>query len=338
MTLIGLKTTNIQMIKVTLVGFDGVLASALTGILDLFSMAGVSWNRIQKREIERLFHVNIASKNAGVIQCINGMRIQSNLAFCEIYDTDLVVIPTIGADIQDVLNNNPELLEFIQHAHQNTWMIAGNCTGNFILAEAGILNGRCATTHWGFQDDFKKRYPEVLLHADQLVTRDEHIYCAGGGIAWFDLGLHFIERFYGFEVAIETAKSFVIDYRRESQLSYSLLKIAKPHQDILIQDIQNWMSLNFSEEFSIDTIAEKFNITPRTLIRRFKNALDITPNVYIQILRVEAAQKQLEETQHSIEQIMQAVGYHDLSSFRRLFFKKTGLTPLEYRKRFSRRY
>lgn len=325
------------MIKIVVVAFDGALASAITGVVDLFSMAGASWNRIQKQDIQRLFDVQIASPTGLPVHCINGITIFSETSYADIEYADAIVVPTIGARIQDVLSQNPELIHLLKIADQNRWMIAGNCTGNFFLAEAGILNHRVATTHWGFKDLFEQRYPNILLNVDQLITRDEHIYCAGGGLAWFDVGLHLIERFYGFEIAIQTAKSFVIDYRRDSQLSYSLMRIAKPHQDELVQKVQKWLELHFHEQFSIEDLAQQFNVTLRTLIRHFNSALNLPPNRYLQAIRIEAAQKRLEETEHSIDVIMQAVGYQDPSSFRRLFRKKTGLTPLEYRRRFSRR-
>ena len=325
------------MIKIVVVAFDGALASAITGVVDLFSMAGASWNRIQKQDIQRLFQVQIASPMGLPVHCINGITIFAETSYADIEYADVIVVPTIGARIQDVLSQNPELIHLLKIADQNRWMIAGNCTGNFFLAEAGIINHRVATTHWGFKDLFEQRYPNILLNVDQLITRDEHIYCAGGGLAWFDVGLHLIERFYGFEIAIQTAKSFVIDYRRDSQLSYSLMRIAKPYQDELVQKVQKWLELHFHEQFSIEDLAQQFNVTLRTLIRHFNSALNLPPNRYLQSIRIEAAQKRLEETEHSIDVIMQAVGYQDPSSFRRLFRKKTGLTPLEYRRRFSRR-
>ena len=195
------------MIKIVVVAFDGALASAITGVVDLFSLAGASWNRIQKQNIQRLFQVKIASPTGLPIHCINGITIFTETSYADIEYADVIVIPTIGARIQDVLSQNPELIHLLKIADQNRWMIVGNCTGNFFLAEAGILNHRVATTHWGFKDLFEQRYPNILLNVDQLITRDEHIYCAGGGLAWFDVGLHLIERFYGFEIAIQTAYS-----------------------------------------------------------------------------------------------------------------------------------
>ena len=334
-----MKSDNdIQMKKVVVLGFDGALASAITGVVDLFAMAGVSWNRIQQQEIHRLFQVEIASAQGQAIRCINGVLIQAHLAYADIKDVDIAIVPTIAGPIIETLQQNPELICYLKEADRQQKVIAGNCTGNFFLAEAGILNDRQATTHWGFQDMFQTLYPKVKLHADQLISRDQHIYCAGGGLAWFDLGLHLIERYYGFELAMQSAKSFVIDYRRDSQLSYSLLKIGKPHHDELVQKVQDWLEQHFHEALNLEQLATRFNLTTRTLIRRFKQALDVPPNQYLQAIRIEAARKRLEETEQAVDLIMQHVGYHDPSSFRRLFHKKTGLTPLEYRRRFSRRF
>lgn len=329
---------NTSMKRIVILGFDGALATAITGVTDLFSMAGVSWNRIQNQHIQRLFDVKIASEQAQAIQCINGMKLQADLCFAEILQDDLLIVPTIGAPIFDTLNRNPKLVQLLQKADRRHQLIAGNCTGNFFLAEAGILNGKLATTHWGFQQLFTAHFPLVKLNADQLITRDQHVYCAGGGLAWFDLGLHLIERFYGFETAIQSAKSFVIDYRRDSQLSYSLMKIGKPHHDVLVQKAQDWMEQHYQQQFNLDALASYLNVTVRTLIRRFKAALDVPPNQYLQSIRIEAARKRLEETEQALEVIMHEVGYSDPSSFRRLFHKKTGLNPIEYRRRFSRRF
>jgi transcriptional regulator GlxA family with amidase domain len=323
--------------NIYILGFDQALASAITGVLDLFALAGVTWNRIQGSQPAPIFNVKIASANGEPIRCINGINLGAHVSFDQIKQADALIIPTIGGPIEHVLANNPELITLIQTANTQHWILAGNCTGNFLLAHAGILNGKQATTHWGFKDQFKKLYPEVNLTAEFMLTRDEHIYCAGGGLAWFDLGLHMIERFVGFETAIQTAKAFVIDYRRDSQLSYSLIGLAKPHKDALIKDVQNWLNLNYANSISIDELAQRFSVSKRTLIRRFNQSLEMPPNAYIQGLRIEGAQKLLEESEMQIETIMNKVGYEDASSFRRLFKSKTGVTPSEYRSRFSRR-
>jgi len=323
---------------VVIVGYDKALSSAMTGVADLFGLAGVTWNRIQGQEPQRLFNVRIASPDGEPVKCINGIQLLAHMSYDQVEDVDAIVIPTIGGPVEDVVGNTPELMALLQRADQAGWTIAGNCTGNFLLAEAGILDGKTATTHWGFSELFARRYPQVDLKADQLITRDDNIYCAGGGLAWFDLGLHMIERSFGFETAIQTAKAFVIDYRRDSQLSYSLMRLAKPHKDDLVKQVQAWLEEHYAEGFTVDELAERFSVSKRTLIRRFNAALDMPPNTYVQSIRIEAAQKLLEETERTVDVVMNDVGYEDASSFRRLFRKKTGLTPTEYRRRFSRRF
>ena len=325
------------MINVVVLGFDQALASAITGVVDLFAMAGVTWNRIQGEPTEPVFKTLIASKNQQDIQCSNGLKLAAHLSFDDITQAQVIIVPTIGGPINQVLAFNPELISLLQKAHHANWTIAGNCTGNFLLAQAGILDGKSATTHWGFKNDFEQRFPNVLLKTDQMITRDENIYCAGGGLAWFDLGLHIIERSVGFETAIQTAKAFVLDYRRDSQLSYSIMRLSKAHKDEMVRQAQAFLEENYAQPFNVESFAQSFSISKRTLIRRFNNALAMPPNSYLQSIRIERAQKMLEESQHNVEQVMNLVGYEDASSFRRLFRKKTGLSPTEYRHRFSRR-
>ena len=345
------------MINIYVLGFDQALASAITGIVDLFALAGVTWNRIQNEKTAMAFNVQLASDQGKNIQCINNLLLAPHCSFSDLdsyldstlsgersytqesstQQSNILIVPTIGGPIQQTLDNNPELIQLLRKASKAGWTIAGNCTGNFLLAEAGILDGKSATTHWGFETEFKQRFPQVNLQADQLITRDENIFCAGGGIAWFDLGLHIIERSIDFETAMQTAKAFVLDYRRDSQLSYSLMRIAKPHQDDLVNKIQAVIEQDCTISLSIDELATQHNVSQRTLIRRFNSALGMPPNTYLQSVRIEHARKMLEESDFNIDTVMNKIGYEDASSFRRLFKKRTGLTPTEYRNRFSRR-
>lgn len=325
------------MLNIVVAGFDKALASAITGVTDLFGLAGVTWNLIQDQQPEKAFNVKIASKDGGPIHCINGLQIGAHMSFDDITQADAIIVPTIGGPIDEVVRHTPELQTLLQRANQQGWTIAGNCTGNFLLAESGILDHKTATTHWGFKDAFNRHYPQIELKADQLITRSDNIYCAGGGLAWFDLGLHIIERQMGFEAAIQTAKAFVIDYRRDTQLSYSLMRLSKPHKDDLVREAQSWLEQHYAEQFTVEQLADRFSVSKRTLIRRFNAALEMPPNTYVQSLRIEGAQKLLEETEHTVDVVMNQVGYEDASSFRRLFRKKTGLTPTEYRRRFARR-
>ena len=216
--------------NIVVIGFPKALSSAITGVVDLLALAGVTWNSIQGQDPERYFNVRIATVDGKPVKCINGIEIAAHMSFDDIRHADAIVVPTIGGPIKEILTSDNttirQTMSMLQRADRAGWVICGNCTGNFLLAEAGILDGRSATTHWGYKDLFEQRYPNVQLHADQLITRDDNVYCAGGGLAWLDLALHLIERTVGFEVAMQTAKAFVVDYRRDSQLTYlSLIHI-----------------------------------------------------------------------------------------------------------------
>jgi transcriptional regulator GlxA family with amidase domain len=253
-----------------------------------------------------------------------------------VQETDLILIPTIGGSIEPVIEQSSALIKWLRDKHLKGTEIASNCTGAFLLAEAGILDHKQATTHWGFADLFREKYPLVDLHPEQMIIQQDTIFCAGGGMAWFDLALLLIERYGGRELAAETSKSHVMDMRHGNQAAYANVNSKKYHQDKDILKIQEWMELNFQQSIVMTELAEAFNLVPRTFVRRFKQATQKTPLAYLQSLRIESAKSLLETQNVPLEKVVQQIGYEDLSSFTRLFKKSTGLSPSQYRKKFRR--
>ena len=328
---------------VSVIGFDGALASAITGIIDLFRLAGVTWARINDEAPTPRFTTRLLTKDGAPCRCINGLTIQPDGAWNDLLpggdDSDLVVIPTIGGPIEVVLAGNSELIEWLSEFRSSDAgqvRVASNCTGAFMLAEAGLLDGRQATTHWGFSHQFRQRFPAVNLQPDKLVTVDGDVACAGGGMAWWDLGIYLVERYAGAQVARELAKAFVIDAGRTSQAPYSALQARRYHSDAAILKLQDWLDSNYSEPVTLHRMASLGGLTERSLIRRFKAATGDTPTGYLQLLRIEVARQHLEKSRLPIDEITQLVGYEDVSSFTRLFRKHTGLSPGAYRSRFVR--
>jgi transcriptional regulator GlxA family with amidase domain len=321
---------------VTILGFEQAYASAITGALDLFALAGVTWQRMQGQSPQQTFKVQLASIAKQPIECINHLTLSSQIAIEDVAHTDILIVPTIGGRIEDVLANNRNLLPFIRHFYAAGADIASNCSGAFLLAESGILDNKQATTHWGYADKFEQRYPNVFLKPSRLITQDGNIYCAGGGMAWFDLALLLIERYCGHDIASNTAKAHVLDLSRGNQAAYAQLRSKKYHQDQDILLIQEWLENHYPQQITLQQLATKANMSERTLLRRFKNATQQTPFAYLQSVRVEAAKKQLETENDSLDTITNAVGYEDLSSFTRLFKSYTGLSPSQYRKKFIR--
>lgn len=322
---------------VTILGFDYAFSSAITGISDLLSTAGVTWNYIHGQALEKKFAVEIATFDGRPVRCANGIEIRAHKAIHEIDNTDLLLIPTIAGDIGQTLQLNQALLPWIVEQHQKGADIASNCTGAFLLADSGLLDDKKATTHWGFIDDFQQRYPKVKLQAEQLITADGSIFCSGGGMAWLDMALFLIERYCGHDVAMATSKAYVIDMGRGNQAAYSSIPGKRYHQDQDILSLQAWLDEYYSQNITIALLARQSGMTERTLKRRFKDATGDSPISYLQHLRIEAAKKILESGRDSVETITHKVGYEDVSSFIRLFKKHTRLSPSAYRARFSRR-
>ena len=324
------------MYQVAVLAFDGVFASALTGVVDLFTLTGVTWNRIHGQPLDQQFQVRIVSKDGNPVRCTPSIRMAVDASIDQIDKVDLVVIPTIGAPIEQVLEQQRDVLPWLRRIHSAGADLASNCTGAFLLAEAGLLDNCTATTHWGFSQQFRQRYPQVKLNERELITREGNIFCAGGGTAWRDLTILLVERYCGPDLARELSRAFVIDVRNDLQSVYAGLPAHSYHQDEQVQTVRAWIHEHFRESTSLAELAEKVHLSPRQLQRRFTNTLGEPPLQYLQRVRIEAARKMLERGTNNLTQLAEQVGYQDVSSFSRLFKRHTGLSPSHYRQRFAR--
>ena len=326
--------------NVIVLGFDGVLGSVLAGALDLFSFTGVSWQRFSNEEVEPRFKVQIASLGGGDIRCSNRLMMRAHCDIQDVTECDLLLVPTIGDSIDKVLRQNRELLPHLKRLAHTNADIASNCSGAFFLAEAGLLDHKVATTHWGYANKFKADFPLVDLQENQFVTHasDElgSIFCAAGGSAFYDLGLLLIERYCGREISTQMAKTQIIDSKRGNQNSYTNVTLHKSHADQLVKQVQEFIEQNFQQPIQVSSLAAMANITPRTLNRRFQASVAMRPIEYIQAVRIEQAKRLLELGDVSIKSLADQVGYDDISSFTRLFKRATELTPKEYQDKFSR--
>ena len=323
-------------LEVVILGFDGALSSVLTGALDLFSFTGVSWQRFSDLEVQPKFKVKIASVGGVDIKCSNRLILQAHCDINDIQECDLLLIPTIGDSIDKVLKRNSDLIPHLIRLADTNADIASNCSGAFFLAEAGLLDNKIATTHWGYANKFKADYPLVELQENQFVTQSGNIFCAAGGSAFYDLALLLIERYCGREMSTQVAKTQIIDSKRGSQNSYTNVTLHKPHSDVLVKQVQEFIENNFEQSIQVSDLATMVNVTSRTLNRRFQSCVAMRPIEYIQAVRIEQAKRLLESGKVSIKSLAYQVGYNDISSFTRLFKRATELTPKEYQDKFSR--
>ena len=323
-------------LEVVILGFDGALSSVLTGALDLFSFTGVSWQRFSDLEVQPKFKVKIASVGGVDIKCSNRLILQAHCDINDIQECDLLLIPTIGDSMDKVLKRNSDLIPHLIRLADTNADIASNCSGAFFLAEAGLLDNKIATTHWGYANKFKTDYPLVELQENQFVTQSGNIFCAAGGSAFYDLALLLIERYCGREMSTQVAKTQIIDSKRGSQNSYTNVTLHKPHSDVLVKQVQEFIENNFEQSIQVSDLATMVNVTSRTLNRRFQSCVAMRPIEYIQAVRIEQAKRLLESGKVSIKSLAYQVGYNDISSFTRLFKRATELTPKEYQDKFSR--
>ncbi len=216
---------------------------------------------------------------------------------------------------------------------QGKWLGAF-CNGTFALAGTGLLNGLQATSVWFFKDYFRQMFPQVKLDLQQLVVQQQTILTGGATTSYLNLCLRFVELCMDTAFAQQMAKIMLTDPNRTSQLPYLSLQLAPQHKDAKLAEIQQYLQAHLAEPVTLEQLADQFAMTPRTLIRRFKQHLDETPMAYLQRLRIERAKSLLENTLWTAEDIMQQVGYEDISSFRKLFVHYTSLTPKAYRQKF----
>jgi len=320
---------------VTVVLLEDGYASTAIAPIEIFHSAGVVWNWLHGESVQPRFRVRTASIDG---RSVNTVRSPSLIPDCSIHDikhTDIIIVPASGWDVLDRIAKNTSLLPWLRKWHSRGAYIAGVCSGVAFLAECGILDGRRATTHWGVAEILRKRYPKVHWQPEQFVTEDGRLFCSGGVYASIDLSLYLVEKFCGHEVALQCAKSLLLSMPRGRQSGYSVVQLSRPHSDEKIRDTEEYLQQHFDSDISIDHLAERVGMGPRNFIRRFKAATGRVPGAYLQTLRVSAAKELLENGTSSIQVVSSKIGYEDIGFFRNLFKRHTGMTPGEYRERFS---
>lgn len=248
---------------------------------------------------------------------------------------DAIVIPPNLTGVRG--QSAPELRAWIIDQHKRGATLCSACAGAFWLGHAGVLDGRSVTTHWALEGEFRAAFPQALLYPEHLLIDDHDIVTAGGVMAWVDLGLYLIRRWFGPAIVTQTCRHMLIDPQGREQRNYRSFRPKLDHNDAIIRDLQRWMEENAASNLSVAALARRASLSDRTLQRRFSAATGMSIRRYVQELRIEKARSLLERTNTSISEICWAVGYEDKSAFSRLFKSISGLSANDYRKRFSTR-
>jgi transcriptional regulator GlxA family with amidase domain len=265
-----------------------------------------------------------------------GFSIAPDLLLEQARDPDLIIIPPLFGDFDLAIEANKPFIPWIQSQFKSGAEIASLCVGAFFLASTGILAGRKCSTHWGFMDRFRLQFPEVEVMDGSIVTEDAGVYSSGGANSYWNLLLHLVEKFVDREMAILLSKYFAIDIDRASQNSFAIFQGQKNHADPQIRKAQEIIEERFDQRISIEELAEAVAIGRRSFERRFKRVTNNSVLEYIQRVKIEAAKRSFEGSLKNINEVMFDVGYTDSKAFRMTFKKVTGITPVEYRKKYNK--
>ncbi|SFP96517.1 GlxA family transcriptional regulator [Pseudomonas borbori] len=300
------------------------VCSSLSMACDAFALA----NRLAGKP---LFELQRFSLDAQPVDLdFARIRVDGGLALAE--QADLLMLPATGSAIDLSLAANAALLPWLAQRPVNQ-AIASLCSSAFLLGAAGLLDGRRATTHWALASQFRQRFALVQLEIDELLCHDGNLYSSGGAHAGLDLCLYLIARHAGEWLAQQVANALVFDSQRGRQSRFAPLLPASGSADSPLAPLLQWMQRHHAEPIDLKRLAERANCSPRTLLRRFKSSTGLTPNDYLQRLRIGAAQTALRQPTRSLEQVAAQVGYADRATFAKLFKQLCGETPGAFRRR-----
>ena len=280
------------------------------------------------------FEVSVISARQGTVTTAGGVGLIAApaLAAC-----DLLVVPAFevvsAAELDDVLSTLGPEVAFIRHAAARG-RVAAICGGAFLLGEAGVLDGRRATTAWAFAGELARRYPAADVLSDALLVRDGPVTTSGAFSAAHDLALALVRERLGEGPARALAKVTLLDVGRTSQAPYLDPRLHVRARDGFSQSVSRWLGQRLAEPYSLDRLAQALNVSSRTLLRRFKAQTGRTPLEHLQDLRIGRAKQLLEASDLGLGEVAREVGYLDLATFTRLFARKAQITPAAYRRRF----
>ncbi|MEO1331312.1 MAG: helix-turn-helix domain-containing protein [Pseudomonadota bacterium] len=332
-----MPTAEPKPIDVQLLALPETAASGLYGMLDVLRVAGALWRTISGADPgPTCFNPRIVASQPEPFRCGGVAMVEPDIVISPSNVPEVLVITDFWLALDDaVLDRHEELKAWLRHCWSNGATIYSACSGSIILAAAGLLDGRPATSHWAYSDLFDSAFPKVSFDpTSNLCFSDEsgRLVTAGGAAAWHDLALHIISRHISPGEAIATAKFFLMKWHPEGQRPYANEARQRPHADSAVRRAESWLRENFQSPDPVSGAIAAVGVSERSLKRRFTQATGVSLIAYAQNLRVEAAKEALEFSRKSFEEIAADVGYDNVAFFRRLFKRCTGMSPTEYRR------
>jgi len=307
--------------------------SSIVGTYKIFTRANEYWKKTAGRELFKIELAGISKK----VEFYDGLfTVVPHTNISAIAKTHLIIIPSLNYNYQKTVKENKLVIDWMEKQYKHGAEIASICTGAFLLASSGLLNGKACSTHWAVANDFRTMFPNVNLQTDKLITDEHGIYTNGGAYSFLNLVIYLIEKYYDRQTAIFCSKVFQIEMDRQSQSAFTIFKGQKLHGDEMVKKAQAYIESKVDEKISVEDLSSRFAVGRRNFDRRFIKATGNTPVEYSQRVKIEAAKKAFETSRKTINEVMYEVGYSDVKAFREVFRKITGMSPLEYRNKYNK--
>jgi len=307
--------------------------SSIVGAYKIFTRANEYWKQAGKKELFKIELAGISKK----IEFYNGLfTVNPHTHISKIPKTDLIIIPSLNHNYQETVKENQLLIEWIKRQYDHGAEIASICTGAFLLASSGLLDGKTCSTHWSAADNLRTMFPKINVQTDKLITDENGIYTNGGAYSFLNLIIYLVEKCFDRQTAIFCSKVFQIEMDRQSQSAFIIFKGQKSHDDEVVKKAQSYIEDHIDEKISVGHLSLKLAVGRRNFDRRFIKATGNTPIEYSQRVKIESAKKAFETTRKTINEVMYDVGYSDIKAFREVFRKITGMSPLEYRSKYNK--
>ena len=275
--------------------------SSIVGAYKIFTRANEYRNSAGKKEV---FTIQLAGISKEV-DFYNGLfAVRPHTYISAVKKTDLIIIPSLNHNYEKAVKGNQPLIDWIAKQYKGGAEIASICTGAFLLASSGLLDGRNCSTHWAVADNFRNMFPEVNLQTDKLITDENGIYTNGGAYSFLNLVIYLVEKYYDRQTAIFCAKVFQIEMDRSSQSAFIIFKGQKLHGDEVVKKAQAYIENNLDEKISVEHLSAKFAVGRRNFDRRFIKATGNTPVEYAQRVKIESAKKAFETCRKTVNEVM----------------------------------
>lgn len=327
-------------LRIDILAAESCRGAILYGLYDLLVSVGTAWSYLTEGTSQPpMTRVRVVARDRKPFRCISRVPVMPDATLEEARDAEIICLPNFRIDANDRPRDvlGPEI-DWLLSRHLSGARLASACSGSALLADAGLLDGEEATAHWSMREIFQKRYPKVSFCPDRTLTfagEGDSIVMSGGMASWQDLALYVIARFVGPEHAARSARFYCVDPRPDGQRHYAAPKRRLQNEDAVIRECQEWLVDGYNQGDAVGRMVARSGLPRRTFDRRFRAATGYSPTDYVQSLRIEEAKQLLEMEERNVDAIAEEVGYLDVRAFRRLFNRMTGLSPAEYRRRFS---